>query len=522
MDDGGGRRDDAGEGRRRRADAELNYSRIIEAAVLALRDDPRATIDEVAARSGVARVTIYRHFGSRQKLMAAAERHAREEADANERDALRSAGELSGGPTPLSVVDILNKVPPHLVGDQIVAEARRLDGVSSAALYLVDIDGSRLLLLAGSPEFPAQLPAPLAVGPELPRGGVPGLRRQVEEILPGVALSPLYLRGRAIGVLVALGAAEEPLAELARQAAAAVELAKPYTDVLDIVRRRKDISAASEIQQNLLPPRIGRLSGATVAGNVLPCYDVGGDWFDYVDNADGGWLGLADAIGMGPSAAALASIALGAFRAARRNGADLIEAVGYMDECVTKVGGADAPVSAVIGRWHGPASTFTWINRGHPAPLVIRRRRASRAPRARRDPAARHGRGARARAGAPPADPGRAPHPLLGRRQRARDEVGAAVRARGHRRRGGLRVGDLGRPERSRRSRRRSSPHRTSRSPTTRPSSSWRRSRPTRRGAVSERLPNGSGQAAPFQRCANASGARSGAPSEFRAHGGRR
>ena len=303
--------------------------------------------------------------------MAAAQRQAREEADTNERDALRAAGELSGGPTPFSAVDVLNKVPPHLVGDQIVAEARRLDGVSSAALYLVDIDGSRLLLLAGSPEFPAQLPAPLAVGPELPRAGVPGLRREVEDILPGVTLSPLYLRGRAIGALVALGAAEAPLAELARQAAAAVELAKPYTDILDIVRRRKDISAASEIQQNLLPPRIGRLSGATVAGNVLPCYDVGGDWFDYVNNADGGWLGLADAIGMGPTAAALASIALGAFRAARRNGADLAEAVRYMDECVTKVGGADGPVSAVIGRWHGPASTFTWINRGHPAPLVI-------------------------------------------------------------------------------------------------------------------------------------------------------
>ncbi len=217
---------------------------------------------------------------------------------------------------------MLNKVPPHLVGDQIVAEARRLDGVSSAALYLVDIDGSRLLLLAGSPEFPAQLPAPLAVGPELPRAGVPGLRREVEDILPGVTLSPLYLRGRAIGALVALGAAEAPLAELARQAAAAVELAKPYTDVLDIVRRRKDISAASEIQQNLLPPRIGRLSGATVAGNVLPCYDVGGDWFDYVDNADGGWLGLADAIGMGPTAAALASIALGSLprRPSQRRG----------------------------------------------------------------------------------------------------------------------------------------------------------------------------------------------------------
>ena len=173
MDEAGITQEDPVAVRRRRSDAEQNYSRIVEAAVLALRADPRATIDEIAARSGVARVTIYRHFGSRQNLVAAAERQAREEADANERDALRAAGELSAGPTSLSVVDVLNKVPPHLVGDQIIAEARRLDGVSSAALYLVDIDGSRMLLLAGSPEFPRPAAGPARRGTRAAARGCP-------------------------------------------------------------------------------------------------------------------------------------------------------------------------------------------------------------------------------------------------------------------------------------------------------------------------------------------------------------
>jgi serine phosphatase RsbU (regulator of sigma subunit) len=358
--------------RRRRADAEQNYGRIVESAAQLLEEDPDASLDAIAAAAGLGRATVYRHFHGRRELVAVARRHAQDAVDADEHDALRPAAELdSGGPSPLDVADVLNKVPPHLLGEQIVAEAQRIAGVSSVALYLVDIDGSRLLRTAGSAEFPEQLAAPLAVGPEIPRAGIPGLRRLIEQELPGSVAAPLYLRGRAIGLLLAVRPRPEPLAQLARQAAAALELARAYTDVFDTGRRRKDTSAAAEVQQATLPPRIARISGATLAGNVLPSYDVGGDWFDYVENPGGTWLGIADAIGKGAAAAALAAIALGAFRAGRRSDDDLRSIVAGMHDTLAHVGGADDSVAVTIARWHGAASSLTWISCGNPRPMHI-------------------------------------------------------------------------------------------------------------------------------------------------------
>lgn len=357
--------------RRRRSDAAQNFARIVSAAVTVFRADPDASMDRVAEAADVGRATVYRHFPRRSDLVDAAAQQARDDSESNERDRLRPAGELGGTvPTTIDVVDVLNKVPPHLLGDQLVAEARRLAGVDAVALYVVDIDGSRLLRLSGSDEFPAELPVALGVGPELPRSAIAGLRHLVGGHLPDAVVVPMYLRGRAVAVLLVDGQ-EDTLRDLARQGAAALQLGEHYTDVFAMAARRRRISPASEIQQNLLPPRIARISGATLAGNVLPSYDVGGDWFDYVENADGAWLGIADAVGNGPAAAGLAAILLGAFRAGRRNETDLVATVDLMHNTLVGLGGRDLTATAIVARWHAPSATFSWINRAHPAPLLI-------------------------------------------------------------------------------------------------------------------------------------------------------
>jgi AcrR family transcriptional regulator len=284
---------------------------------------------------------------------------------------LRPAGGLGGSGAPiLDIVRVLDEVPPPLLPEQLVAEAMRV-ARGPVALYVLDIDGSHLLRLAGSEEFPDRLEAPLALGPELAEDGLPDLREHLAREMPGVVMVPMGLRGRAVGVLLARRGLEDGLREVATLGAAAMELAGGYTDVFDDARRRKDMTPAAEIQQSLLPPRIVRMGSGELAGSVLPSYEVGGDWFDYVENRDGAWIAIADGAGRGPTAAGLSSVSLAALRAARRNHATLEEAAKLMDETVGLAGGPGFFVTAVLARWHPVYSVISWINLGHPPPLVI-------------------------------------------------------------------------------------------------------------------------------------------------------
>jgi serine phosphatase RsbU (regulator of sigma subunit)/AcrR family transcriptional regulator len=284
---------------------------------------------------------------------------------------LRPPGTLGGDqPAELDVARVLDTVPAHLLPEQLVAEARRLTNVP-VALYVVDIDGSHLLRLAGAEDFPQRIEAPLALGPELSEAGIEEVRARLEAELPGVTMAPMWLRGRAVGILLALRGPVEQLVEVAQQGAPAMELANGYTDVFDAARRRKDINPAAEIQQSLLPPRIARLGSGEVASGMLPSYEVGGDWFDYVENRDGAWIAIADAAGRGARAAALGSIALAALRAARRNDASLEEASLTVHETVYDAGEPEFFLTGVIARWNAAYEVFSWVNAGHPPPLLL-------------------------------------------------------------------------------------------------------------------------------------------------------
>ncbi|WP_028061336.1 PP2C family protein-serine/threonine phosphatase [Candidatus Solirubrobacter pratensis] len=361
-----------GRRRRERSDVALNRSKLVEAARDLFARDPNAEMGEIAAAAGVARSTAYRHFATREELLGAVRTQVRDDAEANDEEHLRPPGELADlVPSPLSVTEVLNKVPPFQLGDQIVAEAQRLDGVTSAAVYLIDLEGSTMQRLAGPGTFPDRISVPLAVGPEIPREGVAPLRALIEDLLPGAVVAPMYLRGRATGVLMAVGAAGDALRDLAAEAAAALGLAVEYTDHIDSVRRLRPTSPAAEIQQHLLPPRILRIGGALIAGNVLPGYDIGGDWFDCAENHECAWIGISDTTGRGPAAAGLGTVTLGAFRAARQRSADPARAVTLMHEVLSEVAREAVTATATIASWNGPTSSVSWLTCGEHAPILV-------------------------------------------------------------------------------------------------------------------------------------------------------
>jgi sigma-B regulation protein RsbU (phosphoserine phosphatase) len=123
----------------------------------------------------------------------------------------------------------------------------------------------------------------------------------------------LYLDGRRKATLMSRAAAAS-LTALAGEAAAAIESARLWREARDNARIVEDLRVAFQIQQALLPrpSRSGSFFDAVAAS--VPCHEIGGDFFDYMD-LPGNRFGFAlgDVAGKGAPAALLAAVIQGIF-----------------------------------------------------------------------------------------------------------------------------------------------------------------------------------------------------------------
>jgi sigma-B regulation protein RsbU (phosphoserine phosphatase) len=92
-------------------------------------------------------------------------------------------------------------------------------------------------------------------------------------------------------------------------------------------------AGAAEIVWSILPPLTLATDTITVTGIPEPCYDMGGDTFDYAVHGDIVHLAIFDALGHGMVASTLTAVALSACRIARRCGLDLAELNTFPQRC---------------------------------------------------------------------------------------------------------------------------------------------------------------------------------------------
>jgi hypothetical protein len=145
-----------------------------------------------------------------------------------------------------------------------------------------------------------------------------------------------------------------------------------YSDLFFGVRRREPMSVAAEIQWSLLPPLAMVMPRVAVAGILEPAYDVAGDSFDYALNGDILHVVMIDAMGHGLNAATLATVAIGAYRHARRLGIGLSASYAFMDRAVAQQFGPEHFVTAQMIQLDTTTGRMRWVN-ADPRPRPPRR-----------------------------------------------------------------------------------------------------------------------------------------------------
>jgi len=147
-----------------------------------------------------------------------------------------------------------------------------------------------------------------------------------------------------------------------------------YTDVFFRTRAHRPMSLPAQLQWQLLPPLSMTTPRVAVAGVLEPAYHVGGDSFDYALNDHVLSLAIIDAMGHGLDAATMATVAIAAYRHARRADVGLVDLYAEMDRAIAEqFPGRFA--TAQMGELALATGVLTWVNAGHPAPMLLRGRR---------------------------------------------------------------------------------------------------------------------------------------------------
>jgi hypothetical protein len=189
---------------------------------------------------------------------------------------------------------------------------------------------------------------------------------------------PVQERANKIGVLaMTMPAFDEQIeffcVELGYAAAYLLMAISHYTDLPHLLRRRKDMDLAAEMQWSLLPPLSYASGGTTLAGLLEPAYEVGGDCFDYAANDGILDVAIFDAMGHGLTSSILASLLVGAYRHSRRAGQNLAEIAVSVDAAAQVFPGSVTFATALFARLDQATGHLRWLTCGHPQPIIVRR-----------------------------------------------------------------------------------------------------------------------------------------------------
>ncbi|MFF4794588.1 PP2C family protein-serine/threonine phosphatase [Streptomyces sp. NPDC001276] len=147
---------------------------------------------------------------------------------------------------------------------------------------------------------------------------------------------------------------------------------RPHSDSYARLVRTEAVIVAAEMQWNLMPPLCFANHAVAIVAAMEPAYAIGGDAFDYAVAGHQVHLAVYDAMGHNSRAGLTVNLAVAACRNQRCQGIDLVATGEKVEEVLVEHFGHSTYVTAVLANFDFTAGALFWINRGHPAPVLIR------------------------------------------------------------------------------------------------------------------------------------------------------
>jgi len=162
------------------------------------------------------------------------------------------------------------------------------------------------------------------------------------------------------------------LTTLASVAAIRVENARLAEARLQQERLERELQLAMEIQQRFQPTAPPVVPGYELQGISFPCYEIGGDYYDFIEREDGRLvIALGDVSGKGTAAALLMSSLHASVHAQTGSHDTLSETISAVNRYLADNIPSNRFVTLFYAELDPASGALSFLNAGHNPPLIV-------------------------------------------------------------------------------------------------------------------------------------------------------
>lgn len=164
---------------------------------------------------------------------------------------------------------------------------------------------------------------------------------------------------------------------VASQCAVAITNARLYAEAIEGARIAEQVRLAGVIQRRMIPEKAPEMSTLDIAAKYIPCFDVGGDFYDFIKlDKNRIIVSIADVIGKGIPAAIMMSSFRGAIRAyadSEKHNADIKSIINKLNKTACSQCRNGEFITLFYAVIDINDMTITYCNCGHEPTVLLRK-----------------------------------------------------------------------------------------------------------------------------------------------------